>query len=201
MIETKPKKCKGQNKAKSVKGCGKVTLYRKYGLCQSCLAQFYLETDYGKVLMKKAEIKATKPRRELEKVEKERKETQKLGALLKQVEKYCHAYIRKRDEGKPCISCNEIWRPDFQCGHYFPAGKYSMLKFNEYNQNGQCPGCNLFKEGNFEAYSVNLPKRIGQDMFNDLYRIAAKEKQINFKWDRERLIEIRDYYKAKIKQL
>ena len=197
------KKCKGQGKAKSVKGCGKLisVQYRKYGLCTSCYADFILNTDYGKILLEKATLKATRPRRELEKATAEKKEYDKLSTLLKSVEAVCHKYIRERDKYKPCVSCDNQWNKGFQAGHYYKAELYSTIKFNELNINGQCQQCNLRKDGNFNEYNLRLPKRIGQEQFNEITYLAEQDKKTDFKWDRSELIKIRDYYKLKLKQL
>ena len=59
-IEQKPKPCKGTGKAISVKGCGTKTLWRRYGLCPDCLADFLFGTDAGKILMQKSIIPKAK---------------------------------------------------------------------------------------------------------------------------------------------
>ena len=41
----KTKTCKGINKAKGVKGCGKESLNRKFGLCPSCLYEWATTND------------------------------------------------------------------------------------------------------------------------------------------------------------
>jgi hypothetical protein len=194
------KKCKGINKAQGFKGCGTETYYRKYGLCPSCLSDWFA-TETGKVFFEKLTLKASKPRRELEKAEKELKETNKLGTLLKNVQNVCHKYIRLRDRYKPCISCGEAWNDTHQAGHFYKAELFSSLKFNEYNINGQCVGCNIPKDGNESQYRVNLPNRIGIENYRELEHLASLEKQTDHKWERSKLIEIRDYYKQKLKQL
>ena len=132
-------------------------------------------------------------------IEKKQKET--LSTLLKNTVSTCHLYIRLRDKHKPCISCGCNWHKDFHAGHFYKAELFSTIKFNEYNINGQCQKCNLRKEGNESEYSVNLPKRIGTEAFEELDYLASLEKQTNFKWDRQELIKIRNYYKRKIKEL
>lgn len=201
MIESK--KCKGQGKAKSVKGCGKMVqvAYRKYGLCQSCYAGFILNTDYGMLLLERATLKATKPRKDLEKASKERKERNGLTTLLESVKTACHKYIRLRDKGKPCISCGHPYHSDHQAGHFYKAELFSSLKYNEYNINGQCQKCNLRMEGNESQYRVNLPYRIGMEKYRELEQLADLEKKQDFKWDREELKKIRSYYNQKIKEL
>jgi hypothetical protein len=201
MIDIKAKKCKGIGQAYGVSGCKKITKYRKYGLCQSCLADFILNTDKGKVLLEKAKIKATSSRVNLEKASIERKERMGLTSLLNSVKNVCHKYVRLRDKGKPCVSCKTIYKSDFQAGHFYKAELFSTIKFNELNINGQCVRCNIRKDGNESEYRVNLPDIIGIEKFNELDRLASYDKKTNHKWDRENLIQIRNYYNNKIKQL
>ena len=199
MIPAKEKPCKGTGLAKGY-GCGKLTKFRTYGLGKMCCyPDWLLNSENGKIILEKATLKATKPRRDLEKAQKERKERKGLPALLVNVRTACHDFIKARDEGKPCISCGVPWSSDFQAGHYFKAELYSNLKFHEDNIHGQCQPCNLRKEGNLGPYSVNLPRRIGVDKFQKLNELA-KQHEVK-KWDREELNQIRKYYKQKLKEL
>jgi hypothetical protein len=69
------------------------------------------------------------------------------------------------------------------------------LKFNLDNINGQCEQCNLFKEGNFENYTLKLPERIGKERFDNLVRLAQIDKQFSKVWNLENLKEIRENIK------
>ena len=132
----------------------------------------------------------------------EKSNESKLATLLKSVEKYCHEYIRLRDKYKPCISCDNQWNKDFQAGHYYKAELFSTIKFNELNINGQCRQCNLRKDGNFNEYNLRLPERVGREQFDEITYLAKLDKHNKtFKWDRQELIKLRNYYKLKIKQL
>jgi len=73
-----------------------------------------------------------------------------------------NAYIRERDKGKSCISCNKTLTEDYDAGHYYPVSSYPNLRFNEDNVHGQCKSCNQFNDGNTTAYLSGLVKRIGQ---------------------------------------
>lgn len=197
----KEKKCKGQAQAISFQGCGKLinVAFRKYGLCSSCYAEFLTETEVGKLILSKALNKAQKPRIELEKAYKENKEKKGIAGALLVTKTLVHAYVRKRDQNKPCISCGCQWNDKFQAGHYYPAGSFETLKFNLDNINGQCEQCNLFKEGNFENYTLNLPKRIGKIRFDNLVKLAEIDKQFSKVWNLENLKEIRDNIKKENK--
>lgn len=172
-----------------------------FGIDCGCLSKYYLNTEEGKERLQKATLKATKTRRELEQAKKDHRNRKGLTTLLQGVKIACHTYIRERDKGKPCISCGTPYKSDFDAGHYYSGGKFSQLKFNEDNIHGQCIRCNRMNEGNFDEYTVNLPGRIGKERFEELNRLAEQSKREVFKWDREELKKIRDYYKRKLKEL
>lgn len=80
--------------------------------------------------------------------------------------KVFNAWIRKRDEGQPCISCGKF--TSLQAGHFYSAGSFSLLRFNEDNVNGQCLRCNYFLSGNLIEYRKNLLLKIGQERLDKL---------------------------------
>ena len=117
--------------------------------------------------------------------------------IAKQVQKTqrkFNEYIRLRDKDKPCISCgrNKIE----QAGHYYPAGKFSSVRFNEDNVHGQCIQCNYYQHGNLIKYRVYLERRIGRERL-DLLDFEATRKIK--KWSLTELNQIYELYKSKIK--
>ena len=206
------KKCKGTNKAVGF-GCGVELPYSennglktykaKYGLgfdC-SCYPKWLLSSDEGIKKTNNAALKATKATRELKEFEKTEKENKSLSWLLKNTVIACHNYIRKRDEGKPCVSCKEPYNSRHQAGHFYKAELFSTLKFEETNIHNQCVGCNIHKDGNESQYRVNIQSRLTNYEYNRLNDLAKEDKLSNHKWDREKLKEIRAYYLEKIKSL
>jgi len=200
-MQPKKKPCKGTGLAKGY-GCGKMTYHRIYGLGKMCCySDWLLNSENGKIKMQKAMLKASKPRREFEQFKKERKTKSVISQLLESTRNVCHEYIRLRDKGKPCISCGTKWHQEFQAGHFYKAETFSTIKFNELNIHGQCVQCNIRKDGNNSEYTVRLPDRIGAKDFEHLNYLASIDKKTNFKWERSNLIEIRKYYREKIKTL
>lgn len=192
----KEKPCKGTGQAKGY-GCGTPTKHRTYGLGKMCCySKWLLESDADKVKLQKAVFKVQKPRLDLLNAEKQHKDTSELKRALKTTKTIVHEYVRLRDSGKPCISCSEPWRPDFQAGHYHKAELYETLKFHLDNINGQCPGCNIHKDGNLEQYNINLPLRIGAEAFNNLQQLAQIDKHYSKVWNLDNLKEVRDRIKA-----
>lgn len=113
-------------------------------------------------------------------------------ALIKMATKHFNAYIRKRDENQPCISCGRY--TTLQAGHYLSAGKHPRVRFNEKNVHGQCLPCNYYNSGAPLQYRANLIRKIGEEAvlaLEDMARIP------NFKWNRYELIDIIETYKNK----
>ena len=189
----KQKKCKASGKAFGFESCGTLTNVErlKHGLCPSCYPNFILNDERGKIIMQKAMFKVQKPRLELQKVEKENKDRTDLKKAHDITKTIVHAYVRERDKYKPCISCGNEWKPNFQAGHGYAAGSFETLKYNLHNIHGQCEQCNLRKEGDFFNYSLNLPNRIGVENYNELVRLAGIDKQFSKVWNLENLKEIR----------
>ena len=197
------KECKGLGKALGY-GCGELVdvRFRKYGIgTKCCYANWLYSSEEGKAMIEKATLKATAPRKELEKATKTHKDSIGLTTLIKGVVKVCHEYIRLRDKFKPCVSCGTSWNSDFQAGHFKKAELFTTIKLHEHNINGQCQQCNLRKDGNEAEYSIRLPKRIGEENYKELVRLAELDHSSGFKWDREELKKIRKYYQTKLKQL
>jgi hypothetical protein len=197
LIMIQEKKCKGQGKAISFKGCGKPTnvKFRKLGLCTSCYPTFLMDTEVGKIIMQKALFKVQKPRLDFQKAEQEHKEKPKLKLAHERTKQVVHAYVRERDKGLDCISCYAPYNSDFQAGHFFSANSFTTLKYNLDNIHGQCVQCNLYFEGAHENYSLNLPKRIGQQRYNELVKLAEIDKHHSKIWNLENLKEIRETIK------
>ena len=113
---------------------------------------------------------------------------------LKEAQTIFNKYIRLRDEGLNCISCN---KPPLKknCGHYYSQGGHSNVRFDEYNCHLQCEHCNTYLSGNLLNYQIGIEKRIGAEKLIELQGKAHIEK----KWSVEELKELIKTYKNKIK--
>jgi hypothetical protein len=105
-------------------------------------------------------------------------------------------YIRLRDKGQLCISCQKTPKKE-NCGHYFSSGGHSNVTYDEFNCHLQCEHCNTYLSGNLIEYRKHLKKRIGDDQFVLLEQRAYLEK----KWTIEELKQIIATYKEKVKNL
>ena len=115
-----------------------------------------------------------------------------LPALLKKAQNEFNKFIRNRDQDKGCISSGTTVE---QAGHFYSAGQYTALRFNEDNCHGQSLQDNYFKHGNLIPYRMNLIKRIGQQRV-DLLDYTATRNRVK-KWTRFELEQIYQLYKNK----
>jgi hypothetical protein len=125
--------------------------------------------------------------------------TKTIAKLKQDVQKVFNMYIRLRDKDKPCISCGKY--VEKQAGHFFPVSTHDGIRFDEHNVSGECSRCNCFDEGHLIGYAINLKERIGQERFDALFERAAEYKKNGWKWSRQELIELKQKYTTKIKQL
>ncbi len=124
-----------------------------------------------------------------------------VAQLLKLATKHFNAYIRKRDSNEgvfKCISCSKYkGKTQLHAGHYYSAGHYPSVRFDEDNVNGQCVRCNTFLHGNLAEYKENLLEKIGKERMQKLQQRVSDAKRNGWKWDRFYLIEIIENYKNK----
>jgi hypothetical protein len=154
---------------------------QKYCLKDKCLRVFVAET-------KEKQWKQTKTRM---------KENLKTTSdWLKEAQAVFNKYIRERDKGLNCISCN---KPPLKknCGHYYSQGGHSNVRYDEDNCHLQCEHCNTYLSGNLLNYQIGIEKRIGAERLIELQGRAHLEK----KWSVDELKELIKKYKEKYKQL
>ena len=124
-----------------------------------------------------------------------------LPALLKIATRHFNRFIRDRDKYGDyfkCISCGRTKRIEgnnYHACHYFPAGLYPWLRFDEDNVHGGCLQCNYFKHGAGYAYTEPLVAKIGEKRYEAL--LMRKDSTRGFKWDRFTIIDIILKYDSK----
>ena len=109
-------------------------------------------------------------------------------------------YVRLRDADLPCITCGKF-KPYKQAGHYYSVKGYDGLRYNEFNVNGECPGCNGFDDSHLILYGDNLLERIGKANFEGLKADAAQYKRIGYKFTKSEILELMEELKNKINKL
>jgi hypothetical protein len=120
-----------------------------------------------------------------------------VAKLTGKLQRVFNEWIRLRDKDRPCISCGS-WN-DLQAGHYFPAGHYTSVRFNEINVAHQCAQCNLHLHGNQANFRLGLVSRYGEEKVK-LLEVAAKVQRVS-KYSRFELELLIKFYQDKIKQL
>ena len=110
----------------------------------------------------------------------------------------CHAYIRARDWGEPCICCDRPFQDNNQAGHWLESGNNPRIMFDEDNINGQTMYCNVYKGGDDGNYENNLVLKIGQKRVDRLKSLKGASK---VKMTAQDYKKIEDYYKRKLKEL
>lgn len=125
-----------------------------------------------------------------------------LPVLKRNLWKIFSEYIRRRDSDSEgfgrCISCGAVgYYKEMHAGHYIPKSLGLSIYFEEKNVHMQCPGCNLYRHGHLSSYAVNLRKKYGESILEELDQI--KNNPVKFSRDQyEDLIEL---YKEKLNAL
>lgn len=121
--------------------------------------------------------------------------------LIAEADRAFCAYIRARDEGKPCICCGRyenaaaLTGGGWDAGHYRTRGAASSLRYDERNCHKQLKQCNR-RSFDVASYRRNLIDRIGLDAVESLESDNAPHK-----WSREELRGIAATYKRKLTEI
>lgn len=163
----KEKKCKGIGKAKDFKGCGKMTLFRKYGLCtdegNSCYAKFLLKTKFGSELTKKT-IKTEKEKGWRKRKTKLKNNLETLSSLKKDLQIKINYIVRTLDRGHRCISSNRKLGLKFDAGHLYSVGSNPQIRFHLFNIWAQSVHDNQWKSGNPLEFVKGLELNFGKEI-------------------------------------
>lgn len=175
--------------------------------CVFCKERFYVDTgivapvgffcgmDHVKLYANKEKQKTQK------KVNNELKRQFKLKDKKYRKEKAQYsfnAYIRKRDEHLPCVSCDKPNTGTHQrhASHYRSVGACPELRFEELNVHASCAQCNSMKSGNIIEYRIRLIKKIGEEKV-----IWIESQNYVKKYTCEDYLKIEKKYKKKLKDL
>ena len=123
-----------------------------------------------------------------------KKEIMTVQELMKVAQIVFNKWIRQRDKGELCISCQKPPKKE-NAGHYFSSGGHKNVTFNEDNCHLQCEYCNTYLHGNLINYQIEIQKKIGADRLILLHEEAHKTR----KFTRDELHEIITKYKNKLK--
>jgi len=114
---------------------------------------------------------------------------------IKLAQQVFNKYIRLRDKGNVCISCQKTPKKE-NAGHFWNANNHWSVRFDERNVHLQCEHCNTYLSGNLIEYRKQLINKIGIEQLTLLELEANKTRKFTI----EELKEIINTYKQKIKQ-
>ena len=166
--------------------------------CKICLNEFEPSkplqvTCSYKCALDYARGKMAKKVKAENKVVKERMKTK--SQHLKELQTIFNKFIRLRDKGQNCISCDAKIKGNGHASHFFSVGSNPALRFNEFNVHSSCSQCNTHLHGNLVEYSLRLPDRIGQGNYDKL--IASRGDRLQLSIPEIELLKT--IYKNKIK--
>ena len=139
--------------------------------CKACRAEFMpikpLQAVCGvecsiAIAIKKKTLKQAKERRETAKADRVKREKLKSRAdWAREAQAAFNRWVRLRDMGKPCISCQRHHTGQIHAGHYLSRGARPELAYEPMNVHVQCSPCNTHLSGNIALYRKNLVELIG----------------------------------------
>lgn len=89
--------------------------------------------------------------------------------LKKKAWETMRAFVLYRDK-YTCVTCG---KPGNHAGHY----KHNALDFDVRNINCQCSGCNTFRNGKLDLYSIYLVQKYGCEVLEELeYKKNTEQK-------------------------
>lgn len=130
-----------------------------------------------------------------------REQIKPTSKLRQEAQAAFNAYVRKRDEGLPCICCSQPFEPEkfggsVDAGHYLSRGSHPNLAFDERNVHAQRKNCNRPGGTTAAQFRLGMIARIGLDAVEAL---EADTEPRRYRADDYR--SIRDEYRAKLREL
>lgn len=156
--------------------------------CSMDHALYYANANKGKQI---ARAKNQKHKEKKEKVK-------TLSKWKSDAQFWFNKFIRLRDSGRPCCSCDKPDNGKHQrhASHYRSVGACSSLRYHEENVWASCSVCNNHLSGNLAEYRIRLIRLLGVE------KVEWLESQPKaYKWTVDELKEIISKYKAKCREL
>ena len=124
-----------------------------------------------------------------------------ISKLKKDLDKWFSLFIRLREAKNgqvQCFTCGKVagYKQGMQCGHFQSRGHLST-RFDEYNCQVQCVGCNMFKQGEQFKFALALDSKYGEGTAEEL---QYKARQI-YKISRVEYEYRISYYKKAVNKL
>lgn len=115
---------------------------------------------------------------------------------MREAQAAVNAYVRKRDEHLPCVSCGTTTAMQWHAGHYRTTKAAPELRFDTRQIWKQCSQCNDYLSGNITEYRKELVRRIGIEQVEEIEGPHPPSK-----FSIENLKAIKEEYTAKLKDL
>jgi hypothetical protein len=124
-----------------------------------------------------------------------------LKTLKNRAWKLMSEWVRRRDADEggttSCVTCRApIFWKEAQAGH-FVGGRTNAVLFHPDLVHVQCVACNVFRGGNYAAYTLFMLDLYGREKVEEF--LSLKHKTV--KLTRTDLEEIIEKYKTKLKEL
>jgi len=183
---------------------------RKLKKCRECPNEFYpvnsfnvtCGLDCSILFARKATKTATKKqyRKELTAFNKKNVPVKSLNTKAQVA---VNSYIRVRDQGKTCISCDNLREfagltgQSMEAGHWHGVGAHPSLRFVLWNIRRQCSYCNDRLSGNPQKYRLGLIGRFGLEWVENREHQAANKPPNHY--SKETLKRIKTIFTKKTK--
>ena len=169
--------------------------------CKNCKEKFEPKTFLQKYCFKdecmRVFVEKTKEKAWKEKKQKMQQDLETVQDYVKMAQIIFNKYIRLRDKGNVCISCQKPINGVSHASHYLSAGGHSNVRFNEDNVWVSCYKCNVMLSGNQVEYRKALIKKIRIERVEWLEDNGSIER----KFTKEELKNLMQKYKLKCKEL
>jgi hypothetical protein len=134
---------------------------------------------------------------EKEKQWKKKKATLKVELMTKKdyekiLQQLVNKYVRMRDKGQPCISCQKPIKGKVDAGHLYAVGNYPSVRFNLKNINAQCINCNQFNCGAINDYRLNFVLKYSQQELEELDQLAHQQRQFTVQEIKDLITEFKE---------
>ena len=161
-----------------------------------CSREHALEHQQAKAIASVSKIRAKATQLAKKNIKARKQALKSLGELHKEAQPEFNKYIRLRDKGQPCISCQRHHQGQNHAGHFLSIGSSPELRYAESNVHLQCSVCNNHLSGNLINYRANLVKKIGIEHVESL-----EGPQEPKRYRHEEILAIKAKYKLLTKEL
>ncbi len=146
----------------------------------------------------KKRLPATQKRKERAEHREAKERVKTRSEWLKEAQAAVNAYVRERDRGRGCVSCDKPDDGSHQrhASHYRSVKACSALRFNPRNIHSSCAQCNTHLSGNLIEYRKRLVARFGAD---EVEWLESQNGIVRYVIDD--LKQIRDEYRQKRKEI